>query len=142
MVGKQVLKFFNAAMQSKQIWVAYSNYISFRGILGFSRAYSARAIEQNSYRKSSFLISHLRVFYTKLFQLLKPEDLKDTEGNWFRAANDVAMYIPILEQAHQRMAYLPEICYMYNSNTGLNNHKLKLREQKGNEKIVRAKPPY
>lgn len=43
---------------------------------------------------------------------------------------------------HQKMEYIPEICYMYNSNTGLNNHRVKLQEQKGNERKIKAKAPY
>lgn len=31
---------------------------------------------------------------------------------------------------------------MYNSNTGFNNHRVKLSEQKGNERKVKAKKPY
>ena len=99
-------------------------------------------IDKNSFRRSAFVISHLRAFYTKLFTLIDEKDLQDEEGNWFRAGNDVAMYLPILEMSHRRVAYIPEISYMYNSNTGLNNHKVKLREQKGNEIIVKSKSPY
>jgi len=32
--------------------------------------------------------------------------------------------------------------YYYNSNTGLNNHHLRVREQKANEQKVRGKPKY
>lgn len=42
------------------------------------------------------IISHLRVFYTKLFRLIDLEDLQDAYGEWFKASNDVAMYMPIL----------------------------------------------
>ena len=48
------------------------------------------------YRKANFATSHLRAFYTSLFQLVKEEDLKDDNGEYFRAANDVAICIPIL----------------------------------------------
>ena len=52
------------------------------------------------------------------------------------------MYLPILEMAHKRVVYAPEVSYMYNSNTGLNNHRVKLREQKGNERKIKTKPAY
>ena len=88
------------------------------------------------------MISHLRAFYTKLFTLIKEEDLKDEDGHWFRASNDVAMYLPILEMAHRRVNYIPEISYMYNCNTGLNNHRVRRKEQKGNERKIKTKPAY
>ena len=42
------------------------------------------------------MTSHLRAFYTKLLTLVKDSDLKDEKGEFFRAANDVAICIPIL----------------------------------------------
>ena len=44
--------------------------------------------------------------------------------------------------SHTRVTYVPEVCYMYNSNTGLNNHRTKLKEQKGNERKIKTKPAY
>jgi hypothetical protein len=52
------------------------------------------------------------------------------------------MYMPILEMAHTRQLYIPEICYLYNSNTGMNNHIVKKQEQLDNEKKIKAKTPY
>ena len=87
-------------------------------------------------------MSHLRAYYTKLFRLIKEEDLKDENGEYLHAANDVAIGIPILEMAHMRTGYVPEISYFYNMNTGLNNHRVRLREQKNNDKKIRKKPKY
>lgn len=44
--------------------------------------------------------------------------------------------------AHRHAGYLPELCYYYNMYTGLNNHKVRLREQKANDKLIRKKPRY
>jgi len=41
-------------------------------------------------------IQTLLTYYTRLFQLVKEEDLRDEEGKYFRAANDVAICLPIL----------------------------------------------
>ena len=41
----------------------------------------------------------MRAFYTRLFQLVKEEDLKDNNGEYFKAANDVAICLPILEMS-------------------------------------------
>jgi glycosyltransferase involved in cell wall biosynthesis len=103
LVGRQVFKHFNAIFSSHDVWVMYTNFISIRGSIGYSRPYTKSVLERNSFRKSAFVISHLRAFYTKLFTLIKEEDLRDEEGNWFRAANDVAMYLPILEMSKMRV---------------------------------------
>jgi hypothetical protein len=54
----------------------------------------------------------------------------------------VAIGIPILEMAHLHTAYVPEISYFYNMNTGLNNHRVRLKEQKNNDKKIRKKSRY
>lgn len=120
----------------------YSNFLGSSGNIGYSRAFPAYTIEDNSYRKYPFVTSHLRAYYTQLFRNIKEEDLKDENGDYFRAANDVATCIPILEQSHKRVLYLPELAYLYNSNTGLNNHIVRLSEQKGNDRKIRKKPSY
>ena len=64
-------------------------------------------MKMNSYRKYPFVTSHLRAFYTQLFLNIKEEDLKDKDGNYLKAANDVAICLPILEMAHERVKYIP-----------------------------------
>lgn len=70
LLGRQVLRFFNYVFQTKDVWVAYSNYLNHVGILGISRPIPQTIIRTNRFRSYSFAISHLRVFYTKLFRLI------------------------------------------------------------------------
>jgi hypothetical protein len=132
LIGRQVLKLFNTVYQETGAWVAYSNFFTEEGKLGYSKPIPERVIKDNLYRKYAFVTSHLRTLYTSLLRQIKEEDLLDKEGAYFTAANDVAILIPSLEMAHQRVIYIPELTYMYNQRTGLNNHKLKLTEQKRN----------
>lgn len=142
LLGKQVFKLFNAIYQRDDLWILYSNFITERGTIGYSRPYSKAIRNKTSFRKAGFCISHLRSLYTKLFTLIKDEDLQDKDGNWYRAANDVALYIPALEMAGQRSEYLPELAYLYNPNTGLNNHRIRIKVQKANDRAVRTKKKY
>jgi glycosyltransferase involved in cell wall biosynthesis len=142
LLGRQVLKLYNALFQSKNNWLIYTNFLTLAGTVGYSRSYKPSIIQDNLFRRSPFLISHLRAFYTKLLTMIPSEDLKDGRGNWFRAANDVAIMLPILEMARHKFSYVPELCSFYNSNTGLNNHSSKRGEQKENEAKVKSKPPY
>jgi len=105
----------------------YTNFLTPMGRAGYSRPFPQRITTNNNYRKYPFVTSHLRAFYTKLFLNVKEKDLRDENGEYFKAANDVAICLPILEQAHERVAYIPEVTYYYNSNTGLNNHALRLK---------------
>jgi hypothetical protein len=101
--------------------------LSIRGTVGYSRAFPQSTINGNKYRSYPFVTSHLRAFYTQLFLNIKEDDLKDDKGEYLKAANDVAICIPILEMSHERVFYLPELTYYYNSNTGQNNHQLRLK---------------
>jgi hypothetical protein len=96
LLGRQVFKLFSAVMQEKNLWVMYTNFITPRGGIGYSREYSAPTQKSNNYRHAGFVFSHLRAFYTRLFRLIQEDDLKDSEGKYFMAANDVAISLPIL----------------------------------------------
>jgi hypothetical protein len=137
-----VLKLFNAKFQADSLYFMYTNFLSLSGRVGYSRAFPERIIKENSYRKYPFVTSHLRAFYTQLLLNVKEEDLRDEQGEYLRAANDVAICIPVLEQAHTHVAYVPELTYLYNSNTGLNNHALRLKEQRSNDRKVRTHKKY
>jgi hypothetical protein len=39
--------------------------------------------------------------------------------------------------SHRRIAYIPEMTYYYNFNTGLNVHKKRLNEQRANNLKIR-----
>ena len=97
LVGRQVLKLFNSMFQKTGAWFVYSNFIMNQGTsVGYSRPFPRNVIDGNNYRKYPFVTSHLRAFYTKLFANIKEDDLKDENGDYYRAANDVAICIPIL----------------------------------------------
>lgn len=88
------------------------------------------------------MTSHLRSLYTQLLRNIKEEDLLSKNGTYFKAASDVSLMLPCLEMAHKRVIYIPELTYLYNEKTGLNNHHLKPSEQKRNERYIRQKAPY
>jgi hypothetical protein len=97
LVGKQVFKLFNAVFQKEKAWFVYSNFIDFESRnVGFSRPFPERSIRTGNYRHEMFYTSHLRAFYTSLFLKIKDRDLKNSAGEYFQAANDVAICIPIL----------------------------------------------
>lgn len=80
LIGKQVFKLFSAIFQSQNIWVMWTNFLTPKGSIGYSRKYSRVAVKNNKYRKSGFVMSHLRAYYTQLFRNIKEEDLKDSHG--------------------------------------------------------------
>ena len=78
LIGKQVLKLYNAVYQQQQAYVVYSNWISFDMRVGNSYRYDQFIIKNNLYRKDkTFHFAQLRSYYTKLFQLIEDKDLID-----------------------------------------------------------------
>lgn len=71
LVGRQVLKLFNAVFSKEKIWFMYTNFVTPRGNVGFSRPIPPRIMETNTYRGHPFVTSHLRAFYTQLFRNIK-----------------------------------------------------------------------
>ena len=70
LLGRQVFKLFSAVMQERDLWVMYTNFLTPRGGIGYSREYSAPIKKANNYRHAGFVFSHLRAFYTRLFRLV------------------------------------------------------------------------
>ena len=67
LIGRQVLKLFNAVFQEKKVWYAYSNFLGSNRKIGYSRPYPPEVIKDNSFREVTFTTSHLRAYYTQLF---------------------------------------------------------------------------
>jgi hypothetical protein len=99
LIGRQVLKLFNSVFQKSGSWFVYSNFLTAKNYVGFSRVVPPSVIADNGFRKYPFVTSHLRAFYTQLFRNIREEDLRNAEGEYLSAANDVAICMPILEQA-------------------------------------------
>lgn len=122
LLGNSVLKLFNAIYHREDVWLVYSNFLSQYKNLGFSNDYTDEIKKEGKFRTQNFKISHQHTFYTKLFRKIKEKDLKNSNDEWFKAAYDIAIYIPMAEMARERIKYLPIATYYYNINTGYNDH--------------------
>jgi glycosyltransferase involved in cell wall biosynthesis len=84
--------------------------------------------------------THLRTFKRALFDLVDEADLKDDEGNWFRAGGDNAMFYSLIEQARvDGIIAVPEVVYNYNDKNPLNDYKVNEEEQNRNARIIQAR---
>ena len=110
LVGKYVFKLINAAYFRMRSMAIYTNHIvSKREVLldiGISNAYSEEVKQKNSYRFESHLYSHLRTTWVDLFLLIKEDDFKKRNGEWFDNAVDNAMFYPIFEMSCTEVEYL------------------------------------
>ena len=76
------------------------------------------------YRETTGWFSHVRTFRAMLFHEIDADkEFKDSEGNFYTAAPDIAIMLPVLELACGQVHKIEGIHYLYHSNTGLNEHR-------------------
>lgn len=86
--------------------------------------------------------SHLRTYKKFLTNHVKEEDLRDSNGNLFQYAPDVALFLPILEMAAERVHFCQRINAVYNRHTNLNEDKVNLGGQVQAALEIYRKPSY
>lgn len=138
----QVFKRVNEAYQDPNVWMTYGQYRHYPdGRLGICRDQPQWVVDQAAYRRCEWVSSHLRTFYAWLFKRIKKDDMM-WNGELFRVTWDMAFMFPMLEMAAGRHKYIPEILYVYNCATPLNDYKLHLKEQLEANKLIRNKQQY
>ncbi len=142
--SKDTLSILNRYYSDKSCWMTYGSYINLSDKKKgkFSQQIPPHIIEGNLYRESQWLSSHLRSYKMFLLQKISTEDIKDSDGNFFRAAGDLAIMFPLLEMSGYHAKYVKEILYIWNDLNELNEHKTKRKSQLELEKTIREAKRY
>jgi glycosyltransferase involved in cell wall biosynthesis len=132
----------NEAYKDPNVWLTYGQYRHYPdGRLGICRDQPKWVVDQCAYRRSEWVSSHMRTFYAWLFKRIDVKDLT-YNGELFRVTWDQAFMLPMLEMANGRFKFIPEILYVYNCATPLNDYKVRLREQLAANQLIRSFKPY
>lgn len=136
-----VLETLNKIYQATDAWVTYGNLIHVPGneVISKKRV-PKRIIDKNSFRTYVWNYSGLRTYPVWLFKKIKLEDLL-YEDNFISSHGDGAYFFPLLEMAGKRQFFIPDIFYVANRATGLNDF-LKRSFQADMEKVVKNKTKY
>lgn len=122
LVGPHVLALVNEYYKNPDVWLTYGQFIpSHPGYLGWCSKIPDDVIQDNRFRKSLFVSSHLKTFYTWLFKKIKIEDFK-LGGQFFHVATDLAYMLPMLEMAGNRSRFIPHALYVYNIKNPLSEY--------------------
>lgn len=132
----RVLEKLNEIYADPDVWVTWGSYVEYPNYSSYHVANFAQPLPQSvidgrkirQYSKNHWCFSQLRTFYAGIFQNLKLKDLA-YEGRFVDAANDAAFFIPVLEMAGPHIQYVPEILYIWNRATPLNDDKVRGRRQ-------------
>jgi len=124
--------------ESGDIWIANGSFKYSDGRMGFSKPVTS--IE--SLRHGPYTASHLRTWKIFLWRAIKPEDLRDENGNWWSAACDLIFMYDMFEMAGlEHYTFMDTIHYIYNEDNPMNEHKQYMPTINKMNNISRTKIP-
>ena len=104
--------------------------------------YPEKVILNREYRNYPWGACHCRTFKYKLYKQIYRQDFLDSQGEYFKYATDMAIFIPVLEMAGDKVKYIEDTIYIYNRDTGSNNIASQFRDEHVNHNLIRSKPQY
>lgn len=137
----------NEIYQNPDIWITYGQFQNWpTGEMGYCQPLSQELIEKQNFRKKWWKPGQLRTFYAWLFHQIKLKDLffegPYFQGQFFPANADLAVYYPMMEMAGSHYYFIPEVIYIRNVATPLNDFKANKEVQILGSKLLREKPKY
>lgn len=122
-------------------WATYGSFITETGQPNWMPPYTRDVVQRGAYRQQPWSVSHLKTFRSELVRLLRIEDLQDESG-FFRTAGDVALMIPLLELAAERVRHISDVLYIYNTANPLSDDRVGPEEQMRVRDLIYSRPPY
>ena len=144
--GNKVLSYLNDFYNEHACMVTYGQSVWTDGRKGFARPYTEQ--EFKNLRKTQFIASHLRTFKYQCFKEIYNQDsqldcFKDKNGEYLKAAPDVAIMFPVMEIAgFERVKYIDKILHIYNFHNPLSEHNVHQQLQWDCHSIVSNKKPF
>jgi glycosyltransferase involved in cell wall biosynthesis len=137
---KNVLKKLDEIYSNEEVSLTYGQFITYpRWEIGFCRPPKEGELSD---RDSPWIYSALRTFQYFLWKELDPKDLKDSNGDYYKTAWDLAIMYPLIEMAGNSIKCVHDILYVYNHDNPLNDHVLDLKKQQAVAAEIRDKNPY
>jgi glycosyltransferase involved in cell wall biosynthesis len=137
--NSNVLGLINETYNDKDVWMTSGSFKYSTGANGFSVPPSSF----DKIRNQNFTLSHLRTWKAWLWNKIKEEDLRDSEGNYWSVAGDLSFMFPMFEMSGEKhYRHIPSITYIYNENNPLNDHKVNMPKVNSIVNIIRNKTPY
>lgn len=141
----KVLSKLNKIYTENDVYLTYGQYVHDPApefSIGHCREISKHIVENKLYRKTDWMLSHLRTFKYGLFKNIKREDFLDNDGQFMKRTGDLALTYPMAEMAGNKIMFINDIMYSYNRNTELNDDKIDAHNQARLAMLVRSKPVY
>jgi glycosyltransferase involved in cell wall biosynthesis len=134
----------NKYLENKNLLITHGSWVGYPNASCPTNngAYSREDFERGL-RKVDWRATHLRTFKYKVWKYVRDADLRNYDGRYYTVSWDIAMMWPMLEMAgYDRILFINEPMYVYNSETPYNDYKVDLRFQMSNERYLASLTPY
>lgn len=137
----------NQLYQDPEVWITYGSFINWpTNEVGYCQAISDEYVEKQLFRKKWWKPGQLRTFYAWLAHQVQIKDLLFEgpyfQGEFFPANADLAYYYPMMEMAGYHYRFIPELIYIRNVATPINDFKANKEVQILGSKFLREKEKY
>lgn len=139
-----VLAYLNHIYCTQDIWLTYGQFINWpTQTPGWCKAIPKAVVKNNTFRNYGFWFAQPRTYYAWLAQRINPRDLIDPRTkNFYRVAGDAALMFAMVEMAGPHIHFIPDILYIRNVKTPLNDFKCHCAEQLRITQHLCEQPPY
>lgn len=139
---ENVMALLNILYQKKKIWLTYGTDIRWPSFQRTAcKEIPEHIVDGGSFRQYPFTAGPTRTFYAWLFKKIQQEDLT-YKGKFFDVCSDIAITLPMLEMAGAKIQFVPDITYIYNVATAINDWKIKAEYQRKITKMITNRSPY
>lgn len=142
LANSEVLSKLNKVYNDTDCLLTYGSYLDYPSMTKgkFAQQLPQSVIDNRDYKNYSWSTSHLVSFRANLFNNIPEEYFLDWNGEYLKSGADVACILPMLEMAGDRIQYIDDILYIYNTNNPLNDHKVDAQMQHDVNMWIRNKP--
>lgn len=148
--NNNVFSLLNHYYKNNDIWITFGNYVDQYTDNKLSKpkikckGFNFKDItNENKFRETQWIYSHLKTFKYKLYKKISHLDLKK-DNVYIKSATDMALMYPMLEMSNGKYMCINEILYKYNKAhpESHNVNKGKLTKQSSNAKFVKSLDKY
>jgi glycosyltransferase involved in cell wall biosynthesis len=139
----RVLERVRRTYENYDVWITYGNFIRFQNGELTTIGYCKEPDDFANLRSLPWTTSALKTFYLGLLRKVGADDFLGPDGDFLRAASDVATILPMLEMAGpERSRCLSDINYVYNMDNPYRTPNVRKTEQDTLAAMIRSRPRY
>jgi glycosyltransferase involved in cell wall biosynthesis len=136
-----VLRFLNKVYSDDDVWMTYNTLRQTDGTILFQIPPPRAVRRERRYRQWAWSTSHLRTFRAPLYRRIPEHHFEDSStGTYWDTAQDMAVYLAMLELAGEHARHLYRITCTYNPHE-MSDHFRDRYNQLAADERIRALPP-